>query len=489
MATSRIEQFLSDLNREGYLVGSGQRTESRAAAILGRYRDLYSLAAVKEAKSGVEAAEGEDRRRLLFHFQEMAQHFVNSETQELSDLIETLMIQTKVVLDGEEIPYRMASLRLARTDDRETRLRLGEKIQETNRDLAPRFAEKWRKCYRLVRDLGYASYAQMQAVTKEFDLDRVRDVARRLLDATEAEYRRGLERAARERIGVAPGELTRHDLAYLFRGSEHDALFPTNRLHESLRRTLDGLGIDLAGLPNVILDVEPRPSKSPRAFCSPVRVPQEVYLVIKPNGGHHDYEAFFHEAGHALHFGLTEPELPFEFKFLGDYSITETHAFLMEHLVKDAAWLRERLDVAKPEAFLDFARFIEIYMVRRYATKILYETRLHAEMSPAAAGLLYREMFRGSLLVDHPPENALIDLDEGLYAVSYLNAWILEAMLRNRLRDRHGRGWFGKREAGALLRTLWTRGQRDDLASFLAACGESSLRLEPLVSLLLTPWR
>ncbi|MBI3845953.1 MAG: hypothetical protein HY292_15070 [Planctomycetes bacterium] len=489
MALSRTEQFLSDLNREGYLVGSGQRIESHTAAILGRYRDLYSLAAVKEAQFSLDGSNGDERRRHLFLFQEMAQHFVNSETQELADQIETSMLQSKVSFDGEEIPYRMASLRLARTDDRAARLRLGEKIQATNRELAPRFAEKWRKNYRLVRDLGYANYTAMQAQTKEFDLDRVRDIARRLLDATEAEYRRGLERAARERLKVPVAEVTRHDLAYLFRGAEHDALFPTNRLMEALRLTLDGMGIDLAALPNVIVDTEPRATKSPRAFCSPVRVPDEVYLVIKPNGGHHDFEAFFHEAGHALHFGLTDATLPFEFKFLGDYSITETHAFLMEHLVKDAAWLRARLDVGAPEAFLDFCRFIEIYMVRRYATKILYETRLHAEMDPGSAGVLYREMFRANLQVEHPPENALIDLDEGLYAVSYLNAWILEAMLRSRLRDRFGRQWFARREAGSHLRSLWTRGQSDDLAGFLAACGEMELRLEPLVSLLLTPWR
>ncbi|HWQ28343.1 MAG TPA: hypothetical protein VNN12_04915, partial [Dehalococcoidia bacterium] len=59
--------------------------------------------------------------------------------------------------------------------------------------------------------------------------------------------------------------------------------------------------------PNIHRDTEPRPRKSPRAFCSAIRVPDEVILVINPHGGHDDYRALFHEAGHAEHFGLTDP--------------------------------------------------------------------------------------------------------------------------------------------------------------------------------------
>ena len=44
-------------------------------------------------------------------------------------------------------------------------------------------------------------------------------------------------------------------------------------------RRLRGLGIDVAASTGVVLDVEPRPNKIPRAFCAPVRVPDEVYLV------------------------------------------------------------------------------------------------------------------------------------------------------------------------------------------------------------------
>ena len=70
----------------------------------------------------------------------------------------------------------------------------------------------------------------------------------------------------------------------------------------ALEATLRDLGIDLAAQANVHLDLEQRPAKSPRAFCAPIEVPGRVMLVIAPIGGRDDWEALFHEAGHAEHY-------------------------------------------------------------------------------------------------------------------------------------------------------------------------------------------
>ena len=51
-------------------------------------------------------------------------------------------------------------------------------------------------------------------------------------------------------------------------------------------------------------------------------------------------------------------------------------------------------------------------------------------------------------------------MDDGFYASQYLRAWALEAQLRTHLRERFGNAWFTKREAGSLLRELWSEGQK-----------------------------
>ncbi len=80
-----------------------------------------------------------------------------------------------------------------------------------------------------------------------------------------------------------------------------------------------------------------------RAFCSSVVPPREVYLVIKPQGGHDDYNAFFHEAGHATHFSRISPDVPWAQRCLGDTDITESYAFLFNYLPDNPRWLRDVL--------------------------------------------------------------------------------------------------------------------------------------------------
>ena len=53
-------------------------------------------------------------------------------------------------------------------------------------------------------------------------------------------------------------------------------------------------------------------------------IPDEVYLVLRPHGGQNDWQTLLHELGHALHFAnMRRRRLPFEYRWLGDNSITE----------------------------------------------------------------------------------------------------------------------------------------------------------------------
>ena len=160
----------------------------------------------------------------------------------------------------------------------------------------------------------------------------------------------GRRRPALPRRGSASAlaEAQRYDVARVFRAPEWDPSFPGDQMLPALEATLADLGVDLYGQENVELDVEQREKKTPRAFCSPIEVPQRVVLVIQPIGGVDDWRALFHEAGHTEHFAHTRADLSVEERRLGDFAVTEGWAMLMEHLVQDAAWLNRRLDVPRP---------------------------------------------------------------------------------------------------------------------------------------------
>src|SRR5207249_12243715 len=137
-------------------------------------------------------------------------------------------------------------------------------------------------------------------------------------------------------------------------------------------------GIDLHAQENVHLDIEQRPSKSPRAFCAPIEVPDKVMLVIQPIGGADDWRALFHEAGHTEHFAHTSPDLAMEERRLGDNAVTEGCAMLLQQLTDEPASLTRRLDVGRPDELAREGATGPLYFGRRYCAKLLYEIEVHA---------------------------------------------------------------------------------------------------------------
>jgi hypothetical protein len=245
----------------------------------------------------------------------------------------------------------------------------------------------------------------------------------------------------------------------LFRAPELDELYPSERMLPALEATLADLGIDLRAQANVHLDLETRPSKSPRAFCAPIDVPDKVMLVIQPIGGKDDWEALFHEAGHTEHYAHTSEGLGFEARRLGDMAVTEGWAMLMQHLVVEPAWLNRRLDVPRVDDLARDGAVSLLYFVRRYSAKLLYEIEFFQADDPTAMRSRYAELLGDALKLPIAPESYLDDIDGSFYVIGYLRSWAFEAQLREFLRGELGNDWFARRDAGDLLRELWSLGQ------------------------------
>ncbi|KKK83416.1 hypothetical protein LCGC14_2793620, partial [marine sediment metagenome] len=185
-------------------------------------------------------------------------------------------------------------------------------------------------------------------------------------------------------------------------------------------------------------------------------------------GGRNDYAALFHEGGHAEHYANVDAALPFEFRNLGDSSVTEGFAFLLEHLTEDPDWLRVVLGWEDVGEYAGYVRTGKLIFLRRYAAKLAYELELHAGARPLAEMPdRYARGLSEAVGVDWPRLTYLADVDQGYYAASYLRAWALETRLRRLLRERFGREWFTRADAGDFLRSLWRRGQRLDADELL----------------------
>ena len=100
-----------------------------------------------------------------------------------------------------------------------------------------------------------------------------------------------------------------------------------------------------------------------------------------------------------------------------------------------------------------------LYMVRRYSAKLLYEIEFHSADDPTKLSNRYVELLGDALKIEPAAADYLADIDSSFYVTGYLRSWAFEAQLRDFLRTEFGNAWFTRRDAGDLLRELWSEGQ------------------------------
>jgi hypothetical protein len=289
----------------------------------------------------------------------------------------------------------------------------------------------------------------------------------------------------RTRLGLAPGEPTRADALHLFRFGAFDHGFPARDMEGAVRRQVAEMGLSPDADGRVVYDTAEREGKRARAFCSPVRVPDEVYLVLRPFGGQQDWSTLLHELGHALHFAYMDAALPTEARWMGDNSVTEGWAMLFDHLMHDRRWLARytALDAKDVPAFRRAAGAAELHMLRRYAAKLRYELAMYGGDAPwDALPDLYVERLGAATAFQYSPADAFVDVDARFYSARYLRAWQLQAVVTRALVERFDEDWFRNPRAGPWVRgELFAPGQRERADEVAERVAGDALSFAPLV--------
>jgi hypothetical protein len=453
---ARGERFHQELGRESYVTGAGLAAEAHFEEIFERYADL----------AGEEASEAARGVPTLFAW--VVDTRVGRAVAALEDRLHAWEAAARVTLeDGTALPFQRVTVEIANEADRARRLALDAARRAVLAEPTALRAERLGREKALVEALGLGDFVAARSALAGIDFDALVASCDRFLADTADLYRDALAERLRRDLGLALAEAERADAWFLFRGAGFDDGFPAQALVSTAVRQVGEMGLDAEAGGRIHYDTAERERKRPRAFCAPVRVPDEVYLVIRPFGGASDYGAFWHELGHALHFSHADASLPFEHRWLGDNSVTEGFAMLFEHQVALPVWLR-RYSPLRGERLRAFVRdqvFMRLAVVRRYAAKLRYELELFRSPHLAAGADRYVELLTAAMLFRFGPEDHLLDLDEGFYAARYLRAWQLEAGLAAALTERFDEDWFRNPRCGPYIAGLMARGQRDDAAA------------------------
>jgi hypothetical protein len=483
----RLARFVFERSEEARAVRVGEKETSEQAAIVERYSDLFSREQYDALRVEEEDTAAEERERLFRLREACAGGLIVRELAEDSDRLENAILAERVEFRGESLPLRSAQAQLAVLDDYDAREGLGDLAA----DASARFNDDRQGLLQRAEALdaelsGDPDPVRRSAERKAVNLHvleaALADASARQIDTWEPLRERWLD----EILGPErESEPSSFHVSYLRRMSPLADLYAKERSVPICLETLSSLGFDLAANGRIRLDLDDRPQKSPRACVIASDPPSVVHLITRAQGGLHDYQAFLHEAGHALHYAGVDAELPYTFRRLSrDHALTEIYSFLLESITRVPGWhaLHFGLSDAEDAERAEAARFLEVLLFRRYAAKLEYELAFWGDFENASVyAQPYAEKLRSAVGFRYRADGYLADMDGDFYSADYLRAWIRTAQLRAHLRERIGEDWWRRPETGDILRELWAEGTRPTSEEIADRIGFDPLDTAPLL--------
>ncbi|MGZ4335123.1 MAG: hypothetical protein ACXVRJ_12760 [Gaiellaceae bacterium] len=485
----RLHDYYKERAEEGRAVRVGEKEVSEQAAIVARYGDLFSHEQVDALREAEDGASGDERERLYRLRKTCEGGLISAELAEQQDALENALIASRVTFKGEEMPLRAAQARLAVLDDYADREQLGELERTESAKLNPERLELLTAGENLEREI--TGEADPIARTEEEKAISLRDLERALVGAADASlesYGRLRERWFDRILGSNRDAVpSSGQVAYLRRLSPLESTYTKERAVPVCLETTLALGFDLRAIPNIRLDLEDRPQKNPRACVIAADPPEVVHLITRAQGGVADYQAFMHEAGHALHYAGVDPRLPFTFRAISrDHALTEIYSYIFEAVTREPGWhaLHFGLSDAQAQENAEATLFLEALLYMRYTAKLRYELDFWASFAEEGGRSPrdYSARLTEATGVRYDPRNYLSDMDSGFYSADYLRAWIRSAQLRAYLVSEVGEDWWRSTRTGEILRELFAEGTKPSSEEIARRLGFEPLDTGPLVA-------
>jgi len=485
---SQLRRYLYDRSEEGRAVRVGEKEVSERAEIVARYRDLFSREQVEAIHAAEQEASDDDDRERLYRLRKTCEAgVVSAELAEREDALENAILAARVEFKGEELPIRSAQAKLAVLSDYADREELGEATGNRSAEFNAERLEVLRAAEELEAEISdQPDPVARNEEEKGISLRELEAVLAQASERSTGAYVLLRDRWFERLLGPGRDQVpSSYHVAYLRRLSPLEATYTKDRAVEVCMDTVKRLGFDLENEPNIRLDLDDRPQKSPRACVIPSDPPSVVHLITRAQGGLHDYQAFLHEAGHALHYAGVDPALPYTFRNISrDHALTEIYSYIFEAITREPEWHAHYFGLPDDEAVrnAEATTFLEAVLYRRYTAKLQFELDFWARFNEdGGAPDGYEERLTEATGVRYRADAYLADMDGGFYSADYLRAWIRSAQLRDYLVREIGEDWWRNAETGDRLRALFAEGTRPSSEEIAARLGHQPLDIGPLL--------
>jgi hypothetical protein len=485
---SQLRRYLYDRSEEGRAVRVGEKEISERAEIVARYRDLFSREQLEALHAAEQEATDDDDRERLYRLRKTCEAgVVSAELAEREDALENAILAARVEFKGEELPIRSAQAKLAVLPEYGDREGLGEATAARSAEFNAERLEVLRAAEELEAEISdQPEPVARNEEEKGISLRELEAVLAQASERSTGAYVLLRDRWFERLLGPERDQVpSSYHVAYLRRLSPLESTYTKERAVEVCMDSVKRLGFDLENEPNIRLDLDDRPQKSPRACVIPSDPPSVVHLITRAQGGLHDYQAFLHEAGHALHYAGVDPNLPYTFRNISrDHALTEIYSYILEAITREPEWHAHYFGLSDDEAArnAEATSFLESVLFRRYTAKLQFELDFWGRFNEdGGTPEGYEERLTEATGVRYRADAYLADMDGGFYSADYLRAWIRSAQLRDYLLREIGEDWWRNAETGDRLRALFAEGTRPSSEEIAARLGYQPLDTGPLL--------
>ncbi len=435
---------------------------SRIEEITTRYQtllDKQNIQLVQRIQDSYQPSPEETQVRFLRLF--LIQGALKLAAGQSADYLRALQLQNRIAGGGNAVDYRHLPDLPAGETNRERRQRQFEAqlpalIKENAVYQKIRSLED-----SLLFDLGYGDMASFLEEQHGVDLAVLSEVAEKFVKDTDSLTHTLFAELAPKLTGVRIESFRGYDLPVLERGQTFDKHFSVTKMIDGLKSVLAEMGLSVDSAKGLKITIVDSSQVGFRPVAYPIRIPDDIRVPIRLVDGLPGYAAFYHELGHALRCA-TITERDFEFAYLGNQTLTEASAFLLEQLLDQPAYLQNRLGFSPQETkdYLRFRALIKLITVRSYCGDLLYEQSLYSgESDPKTAYEKIKQPLLGYPWNDVEREGYLTCADY-LSSADHLRGWFLAAQLQEKLRAFVGADYASRPATGDFLKKIWAAGNR-----------------------------
>ena len=481
LSRSDIENTLHHLNYrwnlEALSLWKGDKAPFKAYEMYEGYDGFISL----ETLSAIDAMDGKNGKRQLRFA--LIDHYLQRSLLPHENEMRSWMRGAAADVSGEKIYFRDIISWCQKSSTYEKRQILQKETGPLCKFLKPFALNYWKILLEMLSgELAFETYVRYCTEKKGIDYATYYDALKKLLLDTDALYFDAMEKWCRERFGTPLAKLTRFDSINILSLGQFDDLFPVKQLEE-LYPFFGHWGIDPEKIPGLTLELGREKGKSAQGICFVLQAPDEIYILMRPEGGWIDLETLWHELGHGFSAAHTSPDLSMVDKDMAtSFSLSESFAFLNQNFTLSPPFLTRQLGLHPRDAENLYTHKIlkDFSMFRRYAAKFIaeYEMFLHGDLSDGEPYARIMSRYTGFY---YQPESHLFDLVPELYCLDYILGWMGEAVMENHLRDLLGEEWMFTGEAGKILKKWWSQGNQYDLPVFLERNGLDEMSMERMV--------